>query len=393
MYASLDWKRIHREATVIDLHIHPSMKQQLFKRHLGARYFVTRTTNILGVQSSFPRLHSGGYDAILSVLHLPEKGVLKDFPILNLLRILKPDWWHKFIAMPPFQATIRILEDMEVEVARTTSVPVRIAHSVKELNAILNQPRDVRPIAIIHAIEGAHSLGDADTSEDDILRNLEEFYRRGVAYITLAHFYRNRVVNPCYPFPQQLVRLAKNPDLWRDVTLGLTDLGKRVVQRMIELDMLIDLSHCTPIARQQVYELCDASGKKVPLIASHIGAYEINPSPYNLHDWEIRRIARDGGIVGVIFMNYWLMPIETGLGINFVSRTLDHFIRIGGEDHVGIGTDFDGFADPPYDLHDASQMPRLTQRLLSDGHSEERVKKILGGNAWRVLREGWGKKE
>jgi membrane dipeptidase len=92
-------------------------------------------------------------------------------------------------------------------------------------------------------------------------------------------------------------------------------------------------------------------------------------------------------------MNYWLMPIETGLGINFVSRTLDHFIRIGGEDHVGIGTDFDGFADPPYDLHDAAQMPRLTQRLLSDGHSEERVKKILGGNAWRVLREGWGKKE
>ena len=75
------------------------------------------------------------------------------------------------------------------------------------------------------------------------------------------------------------------------------------------------------------------------------------------------------------------------------ARTLDRFIRIGGEDHVGIGTDFDGFADPPYDLHDASQMPRLTQRLLSDGHSEERVKKILGGNAWRVLREGWGKKE
>lgn len=220
-----------------------------------------------------------------------------------------------------------------------------------------------------------------------------ELYRRGVALLTLAHFYRNRVVHPCYPFPEHMVRLAKNPDLWRDVTLGLTDLGKRVVQRMIELGMLIDLSHCTPPARQQIYDLCDASGKQVPLIASHVGAYEINPSPYNLRDWEIERIARDGGIVSVIFMNYWLMPSETGQGLNFVSRTLEHFIRIGSEDHVGIGTDFDGFADPPDDLHDAAQLPRLTQRLLSDGYSEERVKKILGGNAWRVLREGWGKKE
>lgn len=393
MSASLDWKRVHREATVIDLHIHPSMKQQLFNRHLGVRYFVARTTNIFGVQSSFPRLHSGGYDAILSVLHVPEKGLLKDFPIVNLFRILRPDLWHKLIAAPPFQATIKILEEMEAEVARTTSVPVKMAHSVKELNAILNQPGDRRPIAIIHAVEGAHSLGGAEASEDGVLRNLEELYRRGVAYITLAHFYRNRVVNPCYPYPEHLVQLAKNPDVWRDVTLGLTDLGKRVVQRMIELGMLIDLSHCTPTARQQIYDLCDTSGKKVPLIATHVGAYEINPSPYNLQDWEIKRIARDDGIVSAIFMNYWLMPNETGQGLNFVSRTLEHFINVGGEDHVGLGTDFDGFADPPDDLHDATQMPRLTQRLLSDGHSEERVKKILGGNALRVLQEGWGKKE
>jgi membrane dipeptidase len=393
MSSDLDWKRIHREATVIDLHIHPSLKQQLFNRHLGVRYFVTRTTNIFGVQSSFPRLRNGGYDAILSVLHVPERGLLKDFPIINLFRILRPGLWHKLIAAPPFQATITILEEMEAEVARTTSVPVKMAHSVKELNAILNQPGDRRPIAVIHSVEGAHSLGGAETNEDDVLRNLEELYRRGVACMTLAHFYRNLVVNPCYPYPEHVVRLAKNPDLWRDVTLGLTDLGKRVVQRMIELGMLIDLSHCTPTARQQIYDLCDASGKEVPLIATHVGAYEINPSPYNLREWEIKRIARDNGIVSVIFMNYWLMPNETGQGLNFVSRTLEHFIRIGGEDHVGLGSDFDGFADPPDDLHDAEQMPRLTQRLLSDGHSEERVKKILGGNARRVLCEGWGKKE
>jgi membrane dipeptidase len=59
---------------------------------------------------------------------------------------------------------------------------------------------------------------------------------------------------------------------------------------------------------------------------------------------------------------------------------------------VGLGTDFDGFTTPPEDLKDASEMPRLTQRLLSDGYSERTICKILGGNALRVLRDGWGKK-
>ncbi len=160
---------------------------------------------------------------------------------------------------------------------------------------------------------------------------------------------------------------------------------------MMELGVIIDLSHCTPAARQEVFDIADASGKRVPLMATHVGAYEINPTPYNLRDWEARRIARDGGVVGVIFMNYWLMPHETGQGLNFIARTIDHFVNVAGEDHVGIGTDFDGFTDPPDDLKDASEMPRLTQRLLADGYGEERVNKILGGNALRVLREGWGK--
>lgn len=388
--SALDWPRVHREATVCDLHIHPSMKQQLFSRKLGVRYFAARTINILGVQSSFPRMKTGGYDVFLSVLHVPEKGLLADFPIINLFRILRPDLWRKLFSAPPFQATIRILEDMEAEVAR--SPLVQPAHSVAELDAILAQPEASRPIAAIHAVEGAHSLGDEDADAEDVLRNLEELYRRGVAYLTLAHFYPNCVVHPCYPFPEGMVKLAKDPDLWRDLTQGLTPLGVRVVQRMIELGMLIDLSHCTPTARRQIYALCDASGRRVPLTATHVGAYEINPSPYNLADWEVKRIARDGGVVGVIFMPYWLMPKESHMGLNFISRTIEHFVNVAGEDAVGIGTDFDGFATPPEDLYNTEQMPRLTERLLVDGHSEARIKKLLGGNALRVLREGWGKK-
>ena len=100
---------------------------------------------------------------------------------------------------------------------------------------------------------------------------------------------------------------------------------------------------------------------------------------------------RDGGY-GVIFMPYWLMPKESGQGVNFISRHIQYLVDVGGEDVVGLGTDFDGFATPPDDLDNASQMSRLTQRLVIDGHSADRIKKILGGNAVRALREGWGRK-
>ena len=132
---------------------------------------------------------------------------------------------------------------------------------------------------------------------------------------------------------------------------------------MIELGMLIDLSHCTPAARGEVYEIADAAHKHTPLLATHAGAYEINPSPYNLTDAEIRRIARDGGAVGVIFMPYWLMPKESRQGLNFISRHMHYLVEKGGEDLPAIGTDFDGFSTPPDDLDNASQMRRLTQRL------------------------------
>jgi len=201
------------------------------------------------------------------------------------------------------------------------------------------------------------------------------------------------VANPCFPFPEDVLPLAANPDIWRDLTLGLTDIGKRVVERMIELGMMIDLSHSTPAARQQIYDIVDASGKRVPLMFTHVGVYEIDPSPYNPTDAEIKRIARDGGVIGVIFMPYWLMPKESKQGINFISRTIRHLVNVGGEDVVGIGTDFDGFTTPPDDLIDASQMPRLTQRLVIDGYSQDQIIKILGGNALRAVREGWGKKK
>jgi membrane dipeptidase len=384
------WQTIHDDKPVVDLHIHPAMSRLVIKQNLGLRYVVSRSFNPFAVRASWPRLHDGGYGAILSVIHVPERGLLDDFPIMKLFRVLRPDLWKKLIDSSYIDATLSLLDDLESSVGESDLV--QLARSVTEFNAILSQPIGQRRIAVVNAIEGAHSLGGPDDTEADIFRNLDTLYQRGVAYITLAHFYPNRVVNPCYPFPEDFANLSSNPNIWRDLTLGLTELGKRVVERMIELGIIIDLSHCTPTARQQVFDIADASGKKVPLVATHIGAYEYNPTPYNLRDWEVKRLARDGGMVGVIFMPYWLISHGHGQGLNDVARTIDYFVNLAGEDAVGLGTDFDGFTTPPEDLKDASEMPRLTQRLLVDGYTERTVCKILGGNALRVLRDGWGKK-
>ena len=96
-------------------------------------------------------------------------------------------------------------------------------------------------------------------------------------------------------------------------------------------------------------------------------------------------------MVGLIFMPYWLMPKESGQGLNFVSRHIQYLIDKGGDDVAGLGTDFDGFTTPPDDLNNAAQMPRLTQRLIVDGYKEKTIKKILGENALRVIQKGWGK--
>jgi membrane dipeptidase len=290
-----------------------------------------------------------------------------------------PRTWRKLFGQPYFDVVNVMLDEMEQAVEQSDD-SLQMVYSVSELNQLLGQG-DNGPIAIIHTVEGAHSL-----SED--LDNVERLFNRGVAYLTLAHFYPNGVAHPVYPFPEPMQKGdCFQPE--HDLTPGLTPLGEKVVEMMTELGMLIDISHCTPAARLQVYDIV---GDRAPLLATHVGAYEINPDPYNLKDWEIKHIADRGGIVSVIFMNYWLMPHETKRGINFIMHTLKHFIDIGGQDHVGVGTDFDGFTDPPDDLSDASQLPKLTQRLVAEGYSQKIISKIWGQNALRVLREGWGKK-
>jgi membrane dipeptidase len=379
-----EWQQIHRNATIVDLHAHPSLKVSLFKRVLTSTFKAGRAFDPLSVRTDFKKLRDGSVDVLLSTVYAPEEGIYRECPYVKVLRYLMPITWRRVFSKSRFEVTMTMLDQMEDQVQKavddtTGKVLAKMVRSVRELDELLDQEGQ-RPVAMIHSIEGAHTL-------DGNLDNLDTLFDRGVAYLTIAHFYPNEAVHPTFPYPESVQKFGCFKG-GRNLALGLTDFGEQLVEKMLDMGMIVDIAHCTPPARERIYEIV---GTQRPIIASHVGAYEINPSPYNLKDWEMRKIADTGGVVGTIFMNYWLMPHETKRGLNFIARTLDHCINAAGIEHVGIGTDFDGFTDPPDDVKDASELERLTQRLVAEGYTEEQIGKIWGGNALRALRAGWGK--
>jgi membrane dipeptidase len=379
------WQEIHKESVVFDLHAHPSLKLSILKKFVTLNKRGTKYFDPFSVRSDFKKLAKGNVNVLCSTLYSPENGLKEDFRFLKLLKFLRLSK-KQVLSDTYFELTLELLDEVEkiVEKAidrKSNKQLAKMALSVQELDEIINQGGD-GPVAVVHNVEGAHCL-------DGKIDHLEALYHRGVAYMTLAHFYPNEAASPVYPFPEYIGKIGKVQER-RDLTIGLTKFGREVVERMIDLGMIIDITHCTPIIRKQIYEIVD---RRAPIIASHIGVYDINPNPYNLQDWEIKEIADSGGIIGVIFMNYWLAPYERKRGIDFIIATLRHLIQVAGDDHIALGSDFDGFTDPPDDLMDASQFPYLTQRLVAEGFSKDLIFKILGENALRLIREGWGKKQ
>jgi len=159
-----------------------------------------------------------------------------------------------------------------------------------------------------------------------------------------------------------------------------------VIEEMLRLGMLIDLTHCTPKARRQAYEIC---GTRRPHMFSHVGVQPLADDPMSPTEDEIRHIASTGGVIAVIFMNSWLGEHQSKDGLDAIVATIGAISDTGGIDSVAIGSDFDGFTDPPDDLKDISQMPRLTNALLRAGFGDAEIEKILGLNMERVLRDGW----
>lgn len=423
-----DTQHIHESSTIVDLHNHVGMKAAFLNRRMS-QYRSSGEFNPVTIRSNPKRLSQGNVDVVLSTIYVPERQLLDDISLFTIaghgfIRLKKIKWllrlfsreYRRLFTQSYFDTTIASLELVESAINKKHSTkhndderPVKIAKNKTELAQLMGQSDS--PVIFVHNVEGAHSLIDdrfhKDTSMADqttyALENLHKLFDHGVAYLTLAHFYPNLAVTPTYPFPEYVSKNVSDKRrrfLWRDLNQGLTEIGFSIVREMFNIGMLIDISHCTPKARSQIYHLADTEfpGKQSMVMATHVGAYSVNPSPYNLEDWEIQWIQKHRGLVGVIFMNHWLVPYERKFGLDYMSATVRHIAKVADIEVIAIGTDFDGFTDPPDDLVDSSYMVRFTERLLSEltapsqfRYTVSDIEAILGGNALRVLNAGWGR--
>jgi membrane dipeptidase len=172
-----------------------------------------------------------------------------------------------------------------------------------------------------------------------------------------------------------------------DTGPGLTEAGKALVRECNSLRILIDLSHLNEAGFWDVAGLSDA-----PLVATHSNAHAVCPSSRNLTDSQLRAIGQSGGIAGLNLATCFLRPDgreSPAMTLDPVKRHIEHMLGMAGEDHVGIGSDFDG-ATVPEGIAGVEGLPVLVQAMRDMGLGEALILKIAHGNWLRVLERTWG---
>jgi membrane dipeptidase len=254
-------------------------------------------------------------------------------------------------------------------------------------------------IASLIGLEGGHCINNS-------LAVLRMAHDLGARYLTLTH--------------------TKNTD-WADAAgdqprhHGLTPFGEEVVHELNRLGMLVDLSHVTDETMRAALKVSQA-----PVIFSHSSVRALCNSPRNVPDDVLRLTGRNGGVVMICFLPGYLTergraameasdaekarlqklypensaeykqaraewrrkhPSLHEASLSDVADHIDYVRKVAGIDHVGIGSDYEGFDGPPDGLEDVSCYPALLAELLRRGYSAEDVKKVAGLNLLRVMRE------
>jgi membrane dipeptidase len=172
-----------------------------------------------------------------------------------------------------------------------------------------------------------------------------------------------------------------------DTGPGLTGKGRDLVRLCDALGILIDLSHLNEKGFDDVARVSTA-----PLVATHSNAHALCGSPRNLTDRQLHMIRERGGMVGFNFATFYLNAdgrADPGTGWDTMLRHLDHLIAEAGEDHVGLGSDFDGAPTPP-ELASVAGLGALRAGMAARGHDDALIAKVCNGN-WRAfLRRYWG---
>ena len=217
-------------------------------------------------------------------------------------------------------------------------------------------------IASLIGMEGGHSI-------DNSLATLRMFHALGARYLTLTH-------------STNIAWADSGTD--KPKLGGLSAFGEEVVREMNRLGMLVDLSHTAPDTMLDAIRVSQA-----PVIFSHSDARALNDHGRNVPDDVLRLLPKNGGIVMVTFVPGFLKA-DGKATLADAANHMDHVRKIAGPDHVGIGSDFDGIPTVPVGLEDVSTYPALTAELLRRGWPEADIRKALGMNVLRVMRNAEG---
>jgi membrane dipeptidase len=243
------------------------------------------------------------------------------------------------------------------------------------------------------------------------ITRVEEFYNRGVRYITLCHSYHNDICD-------------SSTDKLPPENNGVSEFGKQVIAEMNRLGMMVDISHASDKSFFDAIELSSA-----PVIASHSSVRAIAHHHRNLTDEMIKKLAEKGGVMQICLLDDYIKDPDTTTvfyqdqkrmrqiyytkfnqmsdqeketfihewdeldlknqanlpTIKDMVDHIDHVKNLVGVDYVGIGSDFDG-GGGLLDCVDVSQFPNITRELVSRGYTDEEIGKIWGGNFLRVMR-------
>jgi membrane dipeptidase len=229
--------------------------------------------------------------------------------------------------------------------------PLRVVRTQGDMAALLDARRAGRPVVgALLATEGLHPL-------EGRLENLDTLVAAGYRMFGFTHFFDNEVGGSAHGVSRG----------------GLTPLGRRVVARMDSLGLIIDLAHASVAL---VDDILGATRR--PVVVSHSGVQGTCPGPRNLSDDQLRRIAAGGGLVGI---GYWDGAVCEATPAAF-ARAVAYAVEVAGEDHVALGSDFDGSTTTPFD---ASGMGIVAEALLHAGLDARQVAKVMGGNALRLF--------
>ena len=207
-----------------------------------------------------------------------------------------------------------------------------------------------KKMGVMLAIEGMHAMG----GDED---NFQRLYDAGYRMMSLTHFFDNKLSGSAHG-------LEKGP---------LTPMGRRIIQRMVDHGVVIDLAHVSPQAIEEILAMVS-----VPVVVSHTGVKGTCEGMRNLSDKQINAVAAGGGVIGV---GFWAMA-TCDITPDGIVKAIRYVSDLVGVEHVAIGTDYDGATKVGFA---ADKLALVTDALLRDNYSEAEIRLIMGENTLRVL--------